>query len=145
MTPTEIILISVIFVLFAIVVLFLRKEDDTLAKMIIADVDAATQQYDSGKSGQKPNLSKISAYVSRLVRAEYGFEVNCRANRLVARRFINKTLAKEFPSLRKIDAARIVNMCVYAVFLKDSMEVALDEASSTKVWRERVVPSSIFA
>ncbi len=131
--------------LIAIVVLLLRKEDDALAKMIIADVDAADQQYDSAISGRAPNLRRISAYVSRLTRAEFGFEVNNKANRQVARRFIIKTLDKDFPSLRKIDAARVVNMCVYSVFLRDEEEMAMVQATSTKVWRERSVPVGLFA
>lgn len=89
----------------------------------------------------KPRLRSIAALLSRQCRAEFGFTGSSHANKMVARRFI-LTQIKQFKDLRKVDAARVVNMAVEFSMLMDYDELQLHQASKTWAWFSRIKPES---
>jgi len=89
----------------------------------------------------KTRLRSIAALLSRQCRAEFGFTGSSQANKMVARRYI-LTQIKQFKDLRKVDAARVVNMAVEMSMLMDVDEMAIHKASQTWAWSWRTKPES---
>ncbi len=89
----------------------------------------------------KPRLRSIAALLSRQCRAEFGFTGSSQANKMVARRYI-LTQIKQFKDLRKVDAARVVNMAVEYSMLMDADELQIHQASKTWAWFSRIKPES---